>query len=107
MKEILKSAKDLRFIFIVILMGRIFDFEEREAMMVLAETVVHLPSDGRRIIARWLQPMSDSELLKRVESIQTLLSIELLKLMPDEEEEVVVNDVADIDKSISSLGRLL
>lgn len=80
----MKSGRDLRFLMIIILIGRIFDFEEREATMVLAETVSHLSSECRKVIVKWLHPMTDVELLRRVESLQTLLSIELLKLMPDD-----------------------
>lgn len=52
-----------------------FEFEQRDATLILAETISNISNESRKALGKWLITMSDKNLLQRVESIQTLLSI--------------------------------
>ena len=71
---------------IILSIDRIFDFEERESTLTLSHAIACVSNESRKVLAKWLAPLDKDKLLLRVESLQTLLSVELLKLMPDEEE---------------------
>jgi hypothetical protein len=77
----------LRGLFIALLYPRFYEFENTFQLIRLAHVLHYVPVEMRRTLSQWLCDVNSNELLLMVEAVQTVLSVELLKLLPDSGEE--------------------
>lgn len=82
-KALLKSSQELRALFLAMLYPCFYEFEHSFELIRLAHVLHFVSPEMRRTLSLWLCDISAEEMLPMVEGVQTVLSVELLKLQPD------------------------